>query len=99
LSENLSVNSLKGDLSNAPTFNPPLFSLVNTFKGGIRQSFQQHEYTLISAQFRRRGMYEKTHAYDPTPPPPPEYASRAGFLGQVMGENQFLELSRNQVWK
>jgi hypothetical protein len=31
LFENLSVNSLKGDLSNATTFNPPLFSLVNTF--------------------------------------------------------------------
>ncbi len=30
--ENLSVNSLKGDLSKASTFNPPLFSLVNTFK-------------------------------------------------------------------
>jgi hypothetical protein len=29
--ENLNVNSLKGDLSNATTFNPPLFSLVNTF--------------------------------------------------------------------
>ncbi len=32
LLENLSVNSLKGDLSNAITFIPPLFSLVNTFK-------------------------------------------------------------------
>jgi hypothetical protein len=32
LFENLSVNSLKGDLSNATTVNPPLFSLVNTFK-------------------------------------------------------------------
>jgi hypothetical protein len=31
LFENLSVNSLKGDLSNATTFKPPLFSLVNTF--------------------------------------------------------------------
>ncbi len=30
--ENLSVNSLKGDLSNATTFNPPLFSSVNNFK-------------------------------------------------------------------
>jgi hypothetical protein len=37
LFENLSVNSLKEDISNATTFNPPLFSLVNTFKGtGIR---------------------------------------------------------------
>jgi hypothetical protein len=33
LFENLSVNSLKGDLSNATTFKPPLFSLVNTFNG------------------------------------------------------------------
>ncbi len=33
LVENQSVSSLKGDLSNATTFiNPPLFSLVNTFK-------------------------------------------------------------------
>ncbi len=31
LFEHLSVNSLMGDLSNATTFNPPLFSLVNTF--------------------------------------------------------------------
>jgi hypothetical protein len=30
---NLSENSLKGDLSNATTFNLPLFSLVDTFKG------------------------------------------------------------------
>ncbi len=30
--ENLSENSSKGDLSNATTFNPPLFSLVYTFK-------------------------------------------------------------------
>jgi hypothetical protein len=33
LFENLSVNSLKGDLSNATTFKLPLFSLDNTFKG------------------------------------------------------------------
>ncbi len=35
LAENLSENNLKGDLSNAATFNPPLFSLVNTFKAKI----------------------------------------------------------------
>jgi hypothetical protein len=35
LVENLSVNSLKGDLSNATTFNPPLFPLDNTFKAEI----------------------------------------------------------------
>jgi hypothetical protein len=29
--KNLSENSLKGDLSNATTLNPPLFSLVDTF--------------------------------------------------------------------
>ncbi len=34
LFENFSVNSLKGDLSNAITINPPLFSLVNSFKFG-----------------------------------------------------------------
>jgi hypothetical protein len=32
LFENLSMNSLKGDLLNGTTFKPPLFSLVNTFK-------------------------------------------------------------------
>jgi hypothetical protein len=32
LFENLSVNSLKGDLSNITTLKLPLFSLVNTFK-------------------------------------------------------------------
>jgi hypothetical protein len=31
LYENHSENSLKGDLSNDTTVNPPLFSLVNTF--------------------------------------------------------------------
>jgi hypothetical protein len=32
LAENFSENNLKGDLPNVATFNPPLFSLVNTFK-------------------------------------------------------------------
>jgi hypothetical protein len=32
LFQNLSEINLKGDLSNATTFNPPLFSFVNTFK-------------------------------------------------------------------
>jgi hypothetical protein len=32
LYENHSENSLKGDLSNDATVNPPLFPLVNTFK-------------------------------------------------------------------
>jgi hypothetical protein len=35
LFENFSENSLKGDLSNDTTNNPPLFSLVNTFKGTV----------------------------------------------------------------
>jgi hypothetical protein len=38
LFENFSVNSLKGDLSNDITDNPPLFSLVSTFKGS-KKSF------------------------------------------------------------
>jgi hypothetical protein len=33
LFENFRENSLKRDLSNGTTTNPPLFSLVNTFKG------------------------------------------------------------------
>ncbi len=32
LYENHSENKVKGDLSNDTTVNPPLFSLVNTFK-------------------------------------------------------------------
>jgi hypothetical protein len=38
LLENLSVNGLTGDLSNAATFKPPLFSLVNTFTRNCRCS-------------------------------------------------------------
>ncbi len=34
--ENFRKNSLMGDLSNAITLNPPLFSLVNTFKLRIK---------------------------------------------------------------
>ncbi len=36
LYENHSENSLKGDLSNDTTVNPPLFSLDNTFKAGFK---------------------------------------------------------------
>jgi hypothetical protein len=43
LFENLSVNSLKGDLSNATTFNPPLFSMVNTFKTAVWRTFLKLE--------------------------------------------------------
>ncbi len=39
--ENLGENSLKGDLSNATTFNRPLFSLGDTFKG-VRSNCVQH---------------------------------------------------------
>jgi hypothetical protein len=35
--ENFHENSLKGDLSNDITLNPPLFSLVNTFKKKVSQ--------------------------------------------------------------
>jgi hypothetical protein len=40
ISLNFSKNNLKGDLSNDTTDNPPLFSLVNTFKAdyGINES-------------------------------------------------------------
>jgi hypothetical protein len=37
LFENFSVNSSKGDLSNATAFNPPLFLLVNTLKEGVNR--------------------------------------------------------------
>jgi hypothetical protein len=37
LFENFSVTSLKGYLSKATTFKPPLFSLVNTFNVGRRE--------------------------------------------------------------
>ncbi len=40
LFENLSEISLKGDLSNATTFNPALFSLVNTFNDASFKSFK-----------------------------------------------------------
>jgi hypothetical protein len=36
LFENFSKNSLKGDLSNNTTLDPPLFSLANTFKVGLK---------------------------------------------------------------
>jgi hypothetical protein len=42
LAENFSENNLKGDLPNVATFNPPLFSLVNTFK-----QFRDHGSRLV----------------------------------------------------
>jgi hypothetical protein len=44
LVENLSVNSLKGDLSNATTFNPPLFPLDNTFNVQVAMVLLAHRY-------------------------------------------------------
>jgi hypothetical protein len=38
--ENFRENSLKGDLSNDITLNPPLFSLVNTFKVKIQELYR-----------------------------------------------------------
>ncbi len=48
--ENLSENTLKGDLSNAPTFNPPLFSLVDTFKINCRVNFRNGSFVTRGSQ-------------------------------------------------
>ncbi len=52
LFENLSVNSLKGDLSNATTFKLPLFSVDNTFKYCINVFWlnQSLVYSTLSTQ-------------------------------------------------
>jgi len=42
--ENFRENSLKGDLSNDITLNPPLFSLVNTFK---RTSLHDQSFNIL----------------------------------------------------
>ena len=52
LFENLSVNSFKGDLSNATTFNPPLFSLVNIFN--ITEEHTEWAYDPDSAKLSRQ---------------------------------------------
>ncbi len=49
LFENLSVNSLKVDLSNDITFNPPLFSLVNTFKP-TQTGINRNRYTFYTTK-------------------------------------------------
>jgi hypothetical protein len=54
LSENLSVNSLKGDLSNATISNPPFFSLVNTFSDNLFNIFQPSEN--VEVKFGCRGL-------------------------------------------
>jgi hypothetical protein len=60
LLENLSMNSLKGVLSNDNKFNPPLFSLVNTFKSELIKSgsdevfkLDPHPYWIQSGQWIR----------------------------------------------
>ncbi len=55
LFENHSVNSLEGDLSNATTFNPPLFSLVNTFK--MLKIWQLHLHFRIHAFETKKNLY------------------------------------------
>jgi len=56
LFKNLCVNSLKGDLSNATTFNPPLFSMVNPFMtkfsaiGTAKMPMQTYGMTPLSAK-------------------------------------------------
>jgi hypothetical protein len=47
--ENLSENTLKGDLSNDTTFNPPLFSLVDTFKWRRKNSTFIWKYSSTTA--------------------------------------------------
>jgi hypothetical protein len=46
--ENLGENTLKGELSNATTFNPPLFSLVDTFKGWTDEEVMNSAHTQLS---------------------------------------------------
>jgi hypothetical protein len=45
--ENFRENSLKGDLSNDITLNPPLFSLVNTFKACSNTGFMKSYVKII----------------------------------------------------
>jgi hypothetical protein len=46
LAENFSENNLKGDLPNVATFNPPLFSLDNTFNLKFSLSMMKDFYVL-----------------------------------------------------
>jgi len=58
--ENLSENTLKGDLSKTETFNPPLFSLVDTFKCCITvvtltgSCFHKEHFTVCTANNARQ---------------------------------------------
>ena len=64
--ENFHDNSLKQDLSNATTFNPPHFSLVDTFK--------QHFYIKYHNHF---SLYQHLHA---TYPSSSSYKTRKEWL-------------------
>jgi len=66
LFENFRDNSLKGGLSNATTFNPPHFSLVDTFK--------QHFYIKYHNHF---SLYQHLHA---TYPSSSSYKTRKEWL-------------------
>jgi hypothetical protein len=57
--ENLSENTFKGDLSNATSFNPPLFSLVDTFKTTFRV-WCLYSYLILGVSGRTGKMYNKS---------------------------------------
>jgi hypothetical protein len=61
--ENLSENTLKGDLSNVTSFNPPLFSLVDTFKGrlGVQDLFYAYSVCFIFHVCMKRLDLEARH--------------------------------------
>jgi hypothetical protein len=58
--ENLRENSLKGDLSNDITINPPLFSLVNTFK--VYSSYIYVGVTLVIERHNGLRVFQSTSA-------------------------------------
>jgi hypothetical protein len=58
LFENLSVNSFKGDLSNATTFKLPLFSLDNTFKTDV---FFQPLFRLLLFRIEKGNLRSTVH--------------------------------------
>jgi hypothetical protein len=61
LLENLSMNSLMGDLSNALTFNPPLFSLVKGTKLTYCSTTIQSRMT--GCEGKRSRKYKNTSAH------------------------------------
>ncbi len=68
LFENFSENSLKGDQSNDTKFNPPLFSLVNTFKCFFGWSLLINSYQ-TDTNFSRR-VWAQMWGGPPLPPSP-----------------------------